>query len=88
MSPGIQLFDRIAEQQQSYEGIPKAAAEAKVWIVESSGNQTCRFLAMRGGRIVPCDSLRQLIEATLDESPPELLPEEGMGQGEVARGLV
>jgi len=87
LSPGIQLFDRIAASSGADESVTGSSSEGKVWIIENTESHTCRFLARRGGRIAPCNTLGQLLEATRDASPPGPLPEEDVKRGEVARGL-
>ena len=68
LSPGGRLFERIISECLTDGEIGKPAVDGRVWLVQAGKTGSCRILARRGGRIVQCNSLADLLEAVSDDS--------------------
>ncbi len=69
LSPGGQLFERIASEYLTANGeIGKQDGDGKIWLVVDRSTDTCRFLVRRQGETVACNSLAELLETVGDDS--------------------
>jgi SNF2 family DNA or RNA helicase len=87
MSPGGNLFERIAAECLGENETAEAILDGKIWLVVDTQAGSCRFLAKQGGQIVGCDSLADMLKAVADESPPRPLDASLLRPAEEGRRL-
>ena len=69
LSPGGQLFERIASECLTTDGESgKPASDGKVWLLVNGLTGCSRFLVRRGGEVMACNSLAELLDAIADDS--------------------
>ena len=64
-----QLFERIASECLTTDGdLGKPGGDGRVWLLADRSTGSSRFLVRRGGEVMACNSLAELLEAVADES--------------------
>ena len=85
LSPGGQLFERIASECLATDGeIGKPLGDGKVWLLVDCSTGSSRFLVRRRGELMGCNSLADILEAVDDDSMPGPLDATRMMPNEAA----